>query len=49
MRDGSYAVKRFERFEPDVLVVTELWPEERELRYPLAEVAGAYAIGLRGE
>lgn len=49
MRDGSYAVKRFERYEADVLVVTELWPEERELRYPLADVAGAYAIGLRGE
>lgn len=49
MKDGSYAVKRFERFDPDVLVVTELFPEERELQLPLAEVAGVYAIGLRGE
>lgn len=49
MKDGSYAVKRFERYEADVLVVTELWPEERELRLPLADVTGAYAIGLRGE
>jgi len=49
MKDGSYAVKRFERFDADCLIVTELFPEERELQIPLAEVAGVYAIGLRGE
>ncbi|WP_312145224.1 helix-turn-helix domain-containing protein [Brevundimonas sp.] len=49
MKDGSYAVKRFERFDADHLVVTELFPEERELQLPLADVAGVYAIGLRGE
>jgi transcriptional regulator with XRE-family HTH domain len=46
--DGGFAVKRFERFEGEALVVTEVYPEERELRIPLSEVAGVYAIGLRG-
>ena len=49
MKDGSYAVKRFERFDAEEVVVTELFPEEREIRYALGEVAGVYAIGLRGD
>lgn len=49
MKDGGFAVKRFERYEPEMLVVTELWPEEQEIRIPLDTVAGVYAIGLRGE
>jgi transcriptional regulator with XRE-family HTH domain len=46
--DGGFAVKRFERFEDDKLVVVEVYPVEQELRFPLADVAGVYAIGLRG-
>ena len=49
MADGSYAVKRFERMDDANLYVTELHPEERELVFPLADVAGVYAIGLRGD
>lgn len=46
-KDGSYAVKRFERMDADTLYVTELFPEERELTFPLADVKGVYAIGGR--
>lgn len=49
MNDGSFAVKRFERMDAETLYVTELYPEERELTYPLADVQGVYAIGLRGD
>lgn len=49
MTDGGFAVKRFERFDGEMLVVTELYPEEQELRIPLDTVAGVYAIGLRGD
>lgn len=49
MADGSYAVKRFERMDDETLYVTELHPVERELTFPLSEVAGVYAIGLRGD
>lgn len=48
-KDGGFAVKRFEKFEGDMLVVTELYPEEQELRIPLDTVTGVYAIGLRGD
>lgn len=46
--DGGFAVKRFERFDGEALVVTEVYPVEKELRIPLSSVAGVYAIGLRG-
>ncbi|WP_312782039.1 helix-turn-helix domain-containing protein [Brevundimonas sp.] len=49
MKDGSYAVKRFERTDEETLYVTELYPEERELQFPLRDVHGVYAIGLRGD
>lgn len=49
MKDGSYAVKRFERTDDETLYVTELYPEERELQFPLKDVHGVYAIGLRGD
>ncbi len=49
MLDGGFAVKRFERYDGDMLIVTELFPEEQELKIPLDTVAGVYAIGLRGE
>lgn len=48
MKDGSKLVKRFEHYDDRVLVVTELWPEEKRLEIPLEDVAGVYAIGLRG-
>lgn len=48
MKDGSKLVKRFEHYDDHELVVTELWPEEKRLTFPLADVAGVYAIGLRG-
>ncbi|MFN4288924.1 MAG: helix-turn-helix domain-containing protein [Brevundimonas sp.] len=47
--DGAFAVKRFERMDAESLHVTELYPVERELTFPLSEVRGVYAIGLRGE
>lgn len=47
--DGGFAVKRFERYDDGTLVVTELWPEEQELRIPVDTIAGVYAIGLRGD
>ena len=49
MMNGSYAVKRFERMDNETLTVTELYPEERELTFPVAEVRGVYAVGLRGD
>lgn len=49
MKDGSYAVKRFERMDDSQLFVTELYPEERELTFELASIKGVYAIGLRGD
>lgn len=47
MNDGSKLVKRFERYDADALVVTELWPVERQLEIPLADVAGVYGVGVR--
>lgn len=47
--DGAYYVKRFERIDGERLIVTELYPEEKELTFDLAEVRGVYAIGLRGD
>lgn len=49
MKNGSYQVKRFERIEGDKLIVTELYPVERELQIEMSEVEGVYAIGLRGD
>lgn len=48
MKDGSKLVKRFEHYDESELVVTELWPAERRLTFPMTEVAGVYRIGLRG-
>ncbi len=48
-RDGSKIVARFEGFEGEAVVVTELWPEERRLTFEAASVSGVYAIGLRGD
>ena len=49
MKNGSYQVKRFDRIADGKLIVTELYPEERELEFDLNEVEGVYAIGLRGD
>lgn len=49
MKDGAKLVKRFEHYDDKVLVVTELWPEEKRLEIPIEEVEGVYAIGLRGD
>lgn len=49
MKDGSKLVKRYEHHDAETLTVTELWPEEKQLTIPLADVAGVYAIGLRGD
>lgn len=49
LKDGSYQVKRFERIADGKLIVTELYPVERELEFDLNEVEGVYAIGLRGD
>lgn len=51
MLDGSYNLKRFERYEADGahLIVSELWPEERELPpIPMTDVKGVYPVELRG-
>jgi phage repressor protein C with HTH and peptisase S24 domain len=49
LKDGSKLVKRFEHYDDQSLVVTELWPEERQITIALEDVAGVYAIGLRGD
>lgn len=49
MKDGSKLVKRFEHYDDETLTVTELWPDEKTLTFPLADVEGVYAIGLRGD
>lgn len=49
LADGSYHVKRFERTTEDKLIVTELYPVEREIEFDLKDVVGVYAIGLRGD
>lgn len=48
MKDGSKLVKLFQRYDDGQLVVTELWPVEKELTFPLEDVAGVYRIGFRG-
>lgn len=47
--DGARLVKRFERYTEDSVIVTELYPVEREMQIPLRDVVGVYAIGLRGD
>ena len=47
-KDGSKLVKRFEHYDNETLTVTELWPEEKTLTYPLNEIRGVYLIGVRG-
>lgn len=47
LKDGSFLVKRFERLDGGDLVVVELYPEERELTFPLADVQGIYQIVMR--
>jgi len=51
MKDGGFAVKRFEMIDErlGLLIVTELYPEEQEIKIPLDTVEGVYAIGLRGD
>lgn len=49
MKDGSKLVKRYEHHDDETLTVTELWPKEKELTFALKDVAGVYAIGLRGD
>lgn len=47
LKTGLMLVKRFEHYSDDHVVVTELWPEEKRLEYPLDEVKGVYLIGGR--
>lgn len=49
LTNGDFYVKRYERMDDDRLIVTELHPVEREVKFPLAEVKGLYAVGLRGD
>lgn len=50
LNDGSYLLKLFQRYEGGDLIVSEIYPEERELDpIPLDEVRGIYAVGLRGD
>lgn len=44
MQDGSYMVKRFERMDDEQLVVTEFYPVERELTFPMQDIKGVYAV-----
>lgn len=49
MADGSFQVKRFERYDGDALIVSEAYPEEVELApIPADQVKGVYAVQLRG-
>lgn len=49
MESGEFFVKRYERIEGDKLIVTELFPKERELTFDLADVKGVYPVGIRGD
>lgn len=49
MKDGAKLVKRFDGYTDNELLLTELWPDERQIRLDLADVKGVYAIGVRGE
>lgn len=46
---GEYYVKRYEKQDGSTLFATELHPEERVITWPLIEIKGVYAIGLRGD
>lgn len=49
MKTGRFHVKRYERTVGDTLYVTELHPKERQLTFDMNDVAGVYAVGLRGD
>jgi phage repressor protein C with HTH and peptisase S24 domain len=46
---GDYFVKRYDRTDGSTLFVTEFFPKERQITFPLTDVRGVYAIGLRGD
>ncbi len=47
--DGEYYVKRYERTDGAAVYVTELFPEERQVRFDMKDLKGVYAIVLRGD
>lgn len=49
MKNGDFYVKRYEGVDEGVLIVSEIYPAERQIRFPLEEVKGYYAVGLRGD
>jgi transcriptional regulator with XRE-family HTH domain len=48
-KDGAYLVRLYERTDGSTLFARELYPEERTVPYKLADVAGVYAVRLRGD
>ena len=46
---GEYYVKRYDKSDGAAIYATELWPEERQLRFETKDLKGVYAIMLRGD
>lgn len=49
LNSGETYVKLYEKSDGTTLFVKELFPEERILTFPLKDVAGVYAVRLRGD
>lgn len=46
---GEYHVKRYDRTDGSAVYATELWPEEKQLRFEMKDLKGVYAVMLRGD
>lgn len=49
MKSGAASVKLYEKSDGSTLFVRELFPEEKVITIPMAEVAGVYPIVFRGD
>lgn len=47
LTNGAMFVRRFEAMRGGMLFVSELYPEPKAVTYPLTEVRGVHALGLR--
>lgn len=47
--EGEFYIKRYDKTDGSTLYVTELWPEEKTLTFPMLKIRGVYAVILRGD
>ena len=47
--DGQYYVKRYDKVDGSAIYVTELFPDERQLRFDLKDLKGVYRLTIRGD